>query len=144
MSRCSSSSKPCIRGAFLNRPTTGLPVLCAIVISVMTSATATTLWLMVSCATQRTTNRVQSARFSSIWLSADQHWQIRCGSALTKIVRLIGGKHEVLFGFESGGPPFQFMLLLVATRTLYILGFRKMDSKNSVLHGCTERGGVDI
>jgi hypothetical protein len=41
-------------------------------------------------------------------------------------------------------PAFQFMLLLVATRTLYILGFRKMDSKNSVLHGCTDCGGVDI
>jgi len=41
-------------------------------------------------------------------------------------------------------PSFQFMLPLVATRTLYILGFRKMDSKNSVLYGCTDCGGVDI
>ena len=41
-------------------------------------------------------------------------------------------------------PPFQFMLLLVATCTLYILGFRKMDIKNSGLHGCTDCGGVDI
>ena len=85
-----------------------------------------------------------------MWLSSEQHWQIRCGSAQTKIVRLIGGRHEVLFDFESGtlsetgSPPFQFMLLLVATRILYILGFRKMDSKNSVLNGCTHRGGVDI
>ena len=45
---------------------------------------------------------------------------------------------------KLGSPPFQFMLLLVATRILYILGFRKMDSKNSVLNGCTHCGGVDI
>jgi len=41
-------------------------------------------------------------------------------------------------------PPFQFMLLLVATRTLYMLNFRKMNSKNSVLNGCAHCGGIDI
>src|ERR1700745_582295 len=99
---------------------------------------------MANWTTHLTSNHVPSARFTFMWPSSEQHWQIRCGSAQTKIVRLIGGKHEVLFGFESGGPPFQFMLLLAATCTLYILGFRKMDIKNSGLHGCTDCGGVDI
>jgi len=40
--------------------------------------------------------------FPFMWPSSEQHWQIRCGSAQTKIVCLIGGRHEVLFGFGSG------------------------------------------
>jgi len=46
-------------------------------------------------------NHVLSARFAFMWLSSEQHWQIRYDSAQTKIVRLTRGGYEVPFGFKS-------------------------------------------
>ena len=75
-----------------------------------------------------------------IWLSVVRPWQIRCGSARTKIVRLTRGRLDSSCVMSNGTVfPLGSCCFRLDAHSLRILGFRKMNCKNPVLHGCTDR-----